>query len=244
MDETLFEIAEAPSAHVAPPHPGVVVRDGYCFLGLAPGIGAVQRIRLAEAGLEPAQAEIRALGRERELERVGWWVTRLTTPADLGPRLGLELDETLAALALTHAPSAAGDFTVREVVSVEDYTTAQNLDAVVNGWSVPPVERHAEMWSKAQTRFLMWLAFDGDRPVGMARCAIGERALMMIGGAVLPEARGRGVYRSLVAARWRTAAERGLGALVTTANHQSAPILRRVGFEQLGEVEIWVDRLG
>ena len=243
MDETLFEIAEAPSAHVTPPHPGVAVRDGYCFLGLAPGTGAVQRIRLAEDGLEAAHAEVRALARERELERVGWWTTRLTTPVDLGPRLGFELEETLAALALTHEPSAAGGFTVREVASVEDYATAQGLDATVNGWALTPPERHAEQWAKAQTRFLMWLALDGDRPVGMARCAIGERALMMIGGAVLPEARGRGVYRSLVAARWRTAAARGLGALVTTANGQSAPILRRVGFEQLGEVEIWVDRL-
>ena len=100
------------------------------------------------------------------------------------------------------------------------------------------------MWETARTRFLVWLALDGERPVGMARCAAGEHALMMIGGAVLPEARGRGVYRSLVAARWRTAVERGIPALVTTANSQSAPILRSIGFERLGEVEIWVDRLG
>jgi GNAT superfamily N-acetyltransferase len=241
MDATLFEIAEAPAAHVVPPHPEVVRRDGYCFLALGPGVGAVQRIRLTEPQLEQERAEVRSLAAERRVERVGWWVTELTTPRDVGPRLGLELDETLAALALTHEPSAPGGCTVREVTTLEDYTAAQDIDATVNGWPLSTPERLAEMW--AGTRFLIWLALEDDRPVGMARCAIAGRALTMIGGAVLPEARGRGVYRSLVAARWRTAVERGVPALVTTANDQSAPILRRVGFEDLGAVEIWVDRL-
>lgn len=240
MDATLFEIAEAPAAHVVPPHPAVVHRDGYCFLSLGPGVGAVQRIRLGASDLAAAHEEVSELARERALDRVGWWVTDLTTPRDLGPQLGLELEETLAALALTEAPSAAGDFAVREVATLEDYAAAQDLDSTVNGWPVSTIERHAELWETARGRFLVWLALEGGRPVGMARCAVGERALMMVGGAVLPEARGRGVYRSLVAARWQTAAERGIGALVTTANDQSAPILRRVGFEHLGDVEIWI----
>lgn len=242
MDPTLFEIAEAPGAHVVPAHPGVVRREGYSFLALGPGVGAVQRIRLSAAELDGTRSAVRALAAERQVERVGWWVTELTTPRDLGPRLGLELDETLAALALTHEPAAPGGYTVREVTTLEDYTEAQNIDATVSGWPLATPERMAEMW--AGTQFLIWLALDGDRPVGMARCAIAGHALMMIGGAVLPEARGRGVYRSLVAARWRTAVERGVPALVTTANSQSAPILRSVGFEELGSVEIWVDRLG
>jgi hypothetical protein len=241
MEAPLFEIAEAPGAHTVPAHPSVVRREGYSFLALGPGVGAVQRIRLSEAELEGARAEVRALAAERRTERIGWWVTELTTPRDLGPRLGLELEETLAALALTHEPAAPGGYTVREVTTLEDYAAAQNIDATVSGWPLSTPERLAEMW--AGTQFLIWVALDGDRPVGMARCAIAGNALMMIGGAVLPEARGRGVYRSLVAARWRTAVERGIPALVTTANSQSAPILRSVGFEHLGNVEVWVDRL-
>jgi predicted acetyltransferase len=77
----------------------------------------------------------------------------------------------------------------------------------------------------------------------MARSAVAGDALVLIGGSVLPDARGRGAYRSLVAARRRSAAERGLGALVTAANTQSGPILTRLGFEALGEIQIWVDGL-
>jgi GNAT superfamily N-acetyltransferase len=65
--------------------------------------------------------------------------------------------------------------------------------------------------------------------------------MIMIGGAVHEQDRGRGIYRSLIAARWRTAIERGIPALVTAANHQSRPILERLGFDKLGAIEIHVD---
>lgn len=246
MAPSLLEIAAAPAAHVVPPHPGVVRRDGYCFLTLAPGVAAVQQIRLTADRLAAAREEVRALAAERGgVERVGWWVVdELTTPPGLGQALGFELHETLDALALTSEPAAGGGFEVREVTTLEDYAAAQDLDSTVNGWPLAPLEKHAEMWEKASGRFIAWLALDDGRPVGMARCAVGGGALMMIGGSVLPEARGRGVYRSLVAARWRTAVERGTPALVTSANTESGPILRRLGFEHLGDVQIWMDELG
>lgn len=57
--------------------------------------------------------------------------------------------------------------------------------------------------------------------------------LGLFGGATLPEHRGRGLYRALVAARARYA--RGVGAryLTVDAGPMSAPILRRLGFERL-----------
>jgi GNAT superfamily N-acetyltransferase len=238
---SLLEIAEAPAAHVVPPHPSVVQGDGFVFLQLGPGIGAVQRIRLSPARVEAARDEVRALAAERGLETVGWWISDLSEPADVAGQLGLERSETLEALALTSAPPDGGDIEVRVVRTLDDYTAAQNLDSSVNGWPRADAETHARMWETARTRFLVWLALEGGRPVGMARCAAGQHALMMIGGAVLPEARGRGVYRALVAARWRTAVERGTPALVTAANTQSAPILRRVGFEQLGDIAVCSD---
>jgi GNAT superfamily N-acetyltransferase len=240
---TLLEIAEAPAAFVVPRHPLVVHGEGFVFSQMGPDTGAVQRIRLAADRLKEAREAVRAIAAERGLASVGWWVSPLTEPADPGARLGLERTETLAALGLTSPPNAGGDVEVREVRTLEDFSAAQDLDATVNGWPLAPREKQAEAWSRLGDRFLLWLALEDGRPVGMGRCAVSEHALMMIGGAVLPEARGRGVYRSLVAARWRTAVERGLPALVTTANHNSRPILERLGFERLGDVEIWIDRL-
>ena len=66
----------------------------------------------------------------------------------------------------------------------------------------------------------------------------------MFGGATLPEARGRGVYRALVAARWEDAVARGTPALVTQAGAQSRPILARLGFRELCEIRILLDVFG
>ncbi|MFD3684062.1 GNAT family N-acetyltransferase [Nocardiopsis sp. NPDC058631] len=51
------------------------------------------------------------------------------------------------------------------------------------------------------------------------------------GGSTLPEWRGKGIYRSLVAARARIAAARGVRHLHVDASGDSAPVLRRLGFE-------------
>ena len=64
-----------------------------------------------------------------------------------------------------------------------------------------------------------------------------------MGGAVLPEARGRGVYRALVHARWEQAVARGTPLLVVQAGPMSAPILTGLGFESHGELRLYADRL-
>jgi hypothetical protein len=63
------------------------------------------------------------------------------------------------------------------------------------------------------------------------------RGVFLIAGAVAPWARGRGLYRALVRARWDDAVERGTPALVTQANPETSyPILRRLGFEEVCEI--------
>jgi GNAT superfamily N-acetyltransferase len=68
-------------------------------------------------------------------------------------------------------------------------------------------------------------------------------AVALMGGVVLPEARRRGVYRALVHARWRHAAERGTPTLVVQAGALSAPVLDGLGFVRHGELRLFVDRL-
>jgi hypothetical protein len=56
----------------------------------------------------------------------------------------------------------------------------------------------------------------------------------LIGGSTAPWARGRGLYRALVRARWDYAVARGTPALATHAvPDTSYPILRRLGFEDV-----------
>src|SRR5438445_3159076 len=98
MDTNLFETAEAPGFHVIPRHPDVVITPGWTFLPLQPKTAAVQRIRLAPDELEVAREAVRELGRQGGFEAIGWWITRLSEPADIPERLGLEHLETLTAL--------------------------------------------------------------------------------------------------------------------------------------------------
>jgi predicted GNAT superfamily acetyltransferase len=59
--------------------------------------------------------------------------------------------------------------------------------------------------------------------------------MLLWGGSVRADARGRGCYRALVRARWDDAVRRGTPALTVSANDQSSPALRKLGFERVLE---------
>jgi predicted N-acetyltransferase YhbS len=64
---------------------------------------------------------------------------------------------------------------------------------------------------------------------------------LLIGGGVRPDARGRGVYRALVRARWEDAVTEGYEGVCVQARATSRPILERLGFECVAEHEILAD---
>ena len=68
--------------------------------------------------------------------------------------------------------------------------------------------------------------------------------MSLFGGSTLPEARGRGAYRALVAARWEDAVARGTPVLVTQASPMSRPILGRLGFREVCQIRILLDAFG
>jgi predicted GNAT superfamily acetyltransferase len=61
---------------------------------------------------------------------------------------------------------------------------------------------------------------------------------------VAKAARGRGVYRALVRARWDVAVARGTPALVVQAGTMSQPILERLGFRTVCTIRLFVDDSG
>jgi hypothetical protein len=88
---------------------------------------------------------------------------------------------------------------------------------------------------------VVYLAYVDDRPVARATASFGEHGVTLFGGATLPEARGRGAYRALVAARWDDAVVRGTPLLVTQAGRMSRPILERLGFRAVCQIRILLD---
>lgn len=79
------------------------------------------------------------------------------------------------------------------------------------------------------------VAWAGDTPICAARLEFnhGTDFAGLFGGGTLPEWRGRGVFRSLVAYRAALAAEHGFRYLQVDAMPDSRPILKRLGFVEL-----------
>ncbi|MFS2242968.1 hypothetical protein [Microbacterium sp. OR16] len=72
--------------------------------------------------------------------------------------------------------------------------------------------------------------------VSTGGCTVVDGFVRLWGAATLPEARGRGAYRAVLAERLRLGAEMGARtALVKGRISTSAPILARAGFEPFGE---------
>ena len=81
----------------------------------------------------------------------------------------------------------------------------------------------------------MIVAMAGDQPVSSARIDFytGTEFAGLFGGGTLPQWRGRGIYRALVAYRAGLATGRGYRYLQVDASSESRPILERLGFAYL-----------
>jgi GNAT superfamily N-acetyltransferase len=88
-----------------------------------------------------------------------------------------------------------------------------------------------------------FIALLDGRVVGTAYSALGAAGVNLFGGSVLEEARGRGVYQALIAARWEAAVARGTPALTVQAGRMSKPIVEKLGFVQVGEAHLYVDEI-
>ena len=92
-----------------------------------------------------------------------------------------------------------------------------------------------EQLSAAPELIEMVVAMAGDQPVCSARIEFvpGTQFAGLWGGGTLPQWRGRGIYRALVAYRAALAAGRGYRYLQVDASPDSRPILERIGFDCL-----------
>ncbi len=229
------------------PRDARIVTDRYVLWmgpGDEPGWNVAQRFRFEPDELDEVRAEIHAHLRVRGRAACSWEVGTHARPADLVERLhrlGLVDDEPTAlaiGMVLTEAPEAPpADVEVRRVSTDDEFHEAERIAAIAFGAGEPPKRQYVP-----DPNNVIYLAYLDDRPVARGSAAFGERGATLFGGSTLPEARGRGAYRALVAARWEDAAARGTPVLVTQAGPMSRPILARLGFREVCEIRILVDR--
>jgi ribosomal protein S18 acetylase RimI-like enzyme len=245
--EMLVEVAENANTYTPlGPTDERIVTDRYVLWmgrGDEPGWNVAQRFRLAPGEVEQVREEIHGMLRERGRTACTWEVGTHATPDDLVERLlalGLVDDEPnphAVGMVLTEPPAQVDvDVEVRRATTAEEHLAAARIAAVAFGGPEPEEARPAD-----DPRNVVYLAYADGKPVAGASASFGEHGVSLFGGSTLPEARGRGAYRALVAARWEDAVERGTPVLVTQAGSMSQPILARLGFRAVCEIRILLD---
>jgi GNAT superfamily N-acetyltransferase len=239
------DFVEAPGRFMEPSAGELVVKTPrFVVVAGSDGVWAsVQGVRLRDGEAPDAIAEVRELLAPAGTRVVSWWVSGRATPADVEEQLldaGLQLvaDDYLldGLLATTPPPPGPPEIEVRLATSAEEWASLRELqDSVFDN---PPERRPAreqlvaEFGRTGAAMFGAWL--DGEL-VGAGAATPSSRGMLLWGGSVREDARGRGCYRALVRARWDEAVRRGTPALTVSANDQSGPALRKLGFEKVLE---------
>jgi GNAT superfamily N-acetyltransferase len=144
-------------------------------------------------------------------------------------------------MVLTTAPlEVPAGVEVRRVASYDDFVAAREVQW--EAFAVPEDRRSAQR-EHMRTEYeetaehgipVTFIASLDGRPAATGMGIPSDRGVFLVAGATAPWARGRGLYRTLVRARWDYAVERGTPALVTDAIVETSyPILQRLGFEEV-----------
>lgn len=205
--------------------------------------------------IEATVAAARAIARQRGKTIVAWWVP--PDQDEVIPALesvglvnqdtpGFEAIENALALVTPPAADAGEGIEVRMTETWADFYAASNVIGQVFG--MPPVtddelRARYDDYRNPENPGRGFIALIDGRVVGTSYAAFGDAGVNLFGGSVLPEARGRGVYRALVGARWDAAVDRGTPALTVQASRMSRPICERLGFVFLAPVRVFVDQL-
>ncbi len=246
---SLVELAENANTYTPlGPTDERIVTDRYVLWmgrGDEPGWNVAQRFRLAPGELADVRAEIHAHLRGKGRIACTWEVGTHATPSDLVEQLlqfGLVDDEPTplaVGMVLTEPPAEPPPgVEVRQATTGAERLAADRIAAVAFGGPIPTEERPEQ---EPDPNNVVYLAYVDGEPVARGSAAFSEHGVSLFGGSTLPEARGRGAYRALVAARWHDAVARGTPTLVTQASPMSRPILGRLGFQELCEIRILLD---
>jgi GNAT superfamily N-acetyltransferase len=174
-------------------------------------------------------------------ERFEWKLHAHDRPPELAERLlaaGFAAEETETVVVapvsgIVAEPRLPDGVRLREVTGRVDFDRIAAMEEAIwgddRGWLADSLEaEHA-----ADPSAITIVVAEADDVVvcaGWVRFPRGTEFATLWGGGTLPEWRGRGIYRALVAYRANLAAQRGFGYLQVDASDDSRPILERLGF--------------
>jgi len=257
LPEAVRRLALDPFGELPSPREVELVELGGATLSINPWPSAqiVRPVDLNPSDVAETVEAARAVARERGKRVLAWWITgehdELAAALEAAGLVnadtpGFEAVEN--GMALTSPPTGqpADRVQIGVVEEWAEYTAAAQVTRRVFELPEVPEEelrrRYDEYVAALELGVTLAAAID-DRIVASAYAAFGRAGINLFGAAVTPEARGQGVYRTLVLARWDLAVERGTPALTVQAGRMSRPICERMGFAFVGAVRVFVDDL-
>ncbi|MEU4218743.1 GNAT family N-acetyltransferase [Actinoplanes sp. NPDC026623] len=201
-----------------------------------------------DVGVTGAELD-RLIARQRDYfrargEGVEWKLRAHDLPADLPERLvaaGFVPEEPSTVL-LGLAEEVAAEPVLPAGVVLRQVSAAADLRRIAGQqtevWGVDCAWVAADLGARVSAdpdRITILVAEAGERLACTAWAVYypGTDFVALLGGTTLPQWRGRGLYRAMIAARAREAVARGLRLLHVDASPASAPILRRCGFHEI-----------
>lgn len=218
---------------------------GWLEYYLLDGIVTVMRVR---PGNMPAAEFINKvlteLGRHSATQ-VQWQTGPGSRPAGIDQvltGLGASVHETIdiCGYALDRAfptGSLAQGVSVQPVRTRDDVARFERTSAQAWGYPAPSEEDIDRTFANSTVGFFIG-SWHGV-PAGAGGYALVGDVSRFWGTAVVPEFRGRGVYRGLVHARMADARNRGAKLALVHARPTSSPILQRLGFAVFGQRKVW-----
>jgi GNAT superfamily N-acetyltransferase len=259
VSDEIRRLAEDPDAAFPdPPAPARAIRSPSYLLGLSPSLAqsVVSAVRTTAGDLDGIIAEVRGHLRAAKYTRNVWTVGPSSRPEGLAelltargffpPKEPPYEPEMTAMVLVTPPPPAPPGIEARRVRDYDEYLASMRIavtmmgegDAEGAGW----LGAAPELWrDRSGVARYTHVAFVDGEMVGFAWAGPTPAGLILAGSSVLPEARGHGAYRALVAARWETAVALGTPALAIQAGAMSRPVLERCGFEAVGRITVLED---
>lgn len=244
-------VAAASAAWVWVPDNAVIVETDECAIMRLPDYFDYQLAVLTFRPSRPLPGAVEAvLGRARAfgLPELRWPVR-----ADDPPGLAGELTARGATAVLTldvlasdlaggapRVPPPSVDVTVRWATDFETARDGSAVGLTGFGGALPPGHRIKENAERDAAAVPagdggLLVAYVGGAAAGAGGVTLADGVARLWGGAVVPAARGHGVYRTVLAARLAYAVAHGAAmALVRGKTDTSGPILRRAGFIPFG----------
>ncbi len=194
----------------------------------------------ADPAIAGQVAYFRDLGQKFE-----WKVYDYDRPADLARRLLAQgfTAEDEEALMVAEVSSLPTDVSLPDGITLLPVSNGAGVALLIEVHEKVFGTDHSQLRRSLLTQLrdapemtAMVVAMAGDQPVCSARIEFfpGREFASLWGGGTMPNWRGRGIYRALVAYRAQLAAARGYRYLQVDASADSQPILTRLGFVSLG----------